>query len=206
MADFQQHAEQPAGVARIDDAVVPQARATCKGIGTPVHESGGVPLEFFQCNFIQVTGALHFLFADDAQDFSRLGGAHHCGARIGPGKNKARIETASTHRIVTGAIRTSDHNAELGHAGIGHGLDHFRAVLDDALLFDFGANHKASGVVQEQERCAALVAQLDKLCRLVGAPGRDGTVVADNTQRVSLDADVATDGLLIEFRFEIQKR
>jgi hypothetical protein len=57
----------------------------------------------------------------------------------------------------------------LRHARVGHRLDHLAAVLDGAGLLGRLADHVAGGVLQEDQRRAALVAQLDEL-RGLGAP------------------------------------
>ncbi len=64
---------------------------------------------------------------------------------------------------------------------------------------------KPSGVVQKQQRRAALVAQLDKLRGLARALGRDGAVVADHADGAALDMQVAADGVGIELALEFKE-
>ena len=94
----------------------------------------------------------------------------------------------------------------LGHGAIGHGLDHFRAVFDHALLFRLGADHKAGGVVEEQNRRVALLAQLDKL-RALAAPLRViGPLLPIKPAGLAFDLQVAADGLVVELVFEVEER
>ena len=56
-------------------------------------------------------------------------------------------------------------------------------------------HHVAGGVLQEDERCAGLVAQLDELRGLGAAVGLDGAVVADEADAVALQLRVPADGV-----------
>jgi len=132
---------------------------------------------------------------DDVHHLGRLRAPHHGGARAGPGEDEARVETAPAHAVVAGAETAAQHDGELGAACIRHGLDHLGAVLDGAGLLGGLAHHVAGGVLQEDQRRAALVTGLDEL-RGLGAAGRlDGAVVADQTHRVAVQARVAADGV-----------
>ncbi|CAB5617645.1 Uncharacterised protein [Pseudomonas aeruginosa] len=146
-----------------------------------------------------------FLLGDDAQHLAGLGTAHHRGATVRPGEDEARVEAASAHRVVAGAVGAADHQGQLGHAGVGHRLDHLRAVLDHALALRLGADHEAGGVVQEQQRRVALFAELDELRRLGRALRGDRSVVADQAAGVALDAQVAADGLAVELVLEVEE-
>ena len=78
-------------------------------------------------------------------------------------------------------------------------------MFDDAVLFRMSAHHETRGVMQEQQRCAGLVAELDKLRRLGSAGRRDRAVVADNAHRVTFNADGAAHGLVVVAVLEIHE-
>jgi hypothetical protein len=82
-------------------------------------------------------------------------------------------------------------------------LNQFRAVFDHALLLGFGADHEPGGVVEEQQRRLALIAQLMN-CAASARRG-DRAVVADQAAGTALDFQLAADGLLIELAFEFEK-
>src|SRR5690606_5228298 len=134
-----------------------------------------------------------------------LRAAHRGGVAVGPGEDEAWVEAAAAHGVVASAVGAADDDGELGHGGVGHGLQHLRAVLDHAVLFRLGADHEAGGVVEEQDRRVALVAQLDELGGLGGATRGDRAVVADKTARLAFDAQVAADGLAVKLVLEVEE-
>src|SRR5205823_2633670 len=91
----------------------------------------------------------------------RLFAAHHRDAAVGPGKDEARIVGAAAHAVVAGTEAAADHDGDLRHRGVGDGLDHLGAVLDDAAALGLGADHVAGGVLQIDDRRALLAAELD---------------------------------------------
>lgn len=90
------------------------------------------------------------------------------------------------HAVVAGPERGAAHHRELRHRRVGHRLDHLGAVLDHAGALVGLADHVAGGVLQIDDRRAALAAGLDEVGRLVGAVGIDRAVVADDADRVTL--------------------
>ena len=92
-------------------------------------------------------GARVLLAGDDLHHLGGLGAAHHCGARGRPGEDEARIEAAPAHAVIAGPVGPAQHDGDLWNAGVGHGLDHFRAVLDRAVALGLGADHVAGGVL-----------------------------------------------------------
>ncbi len=61
----------------------------------------------------------------------------------------------------------------MGDGGVGDGIDHLGAVLDDPALLVVPPHHVTGGVVDEDDRGVVAVAQLDELGRLVGLLGED---------------------------------
>jgi hypothetical protein len=141
----------------------------------------------------RLAGAFEFGAADDLHHLGRLRRTHHGGARRGPGEDEARVEAAPAHAVVAGAEGAAEHHGELGHARIGHGLDHLGAVLDGAGALRRRADHVAGGVLQEDQRRAALVAELDELRGLGRAGGLDRAVVAEDADGVAVQAGMAAD-------------
>ena len=206
VTDIQHKPKQSAGIPWIDQPVVPQ-------VGAAVERSG-LAVELLRSHLfehVQHLGVGHqtvlqlFGLGDDTQHFAGLRAAHHRRAAVGPGEDKAWVQAASAHRIIAGAVGAADDDGEFRHAGVGHRLNHLCAVLDHPLLFGLGADHETGGVVQEQQRRAALVTQLDKLRGLACALRRDRAVVADHADGAPLDMQVAADGVGVELALEFQE-
>ncbi|MOA02398.1 hypothetical protein D3C78_1218490 [compost metagenome] len=124
---------------------------------------------------------------------------------VGPGEDEAWVQPSTAHGVIAGAIGAAHHDGQLGHSGIGHGLDHLGAVLDHPLSLRLGADHEPGGVVQKQQRRTALVAQLDELRGLARALGRDRSVVADQATGMAANVQVAANRLGVELAFEGQE-
>src|SRR5690606_31051895 len=205
-ADIQQQAEQLAGVARIDQAVVPQAGGAVQRSGLAVELLRGGHLqhvEHLRIGFLAFLAVL--VLGDDAQHLAGLGAAHHRGPAVGPGADEARVQTTAAHGVVAGAVGAADDDGQLGYRAVGHGLDQLGAVLDHAVLFRLGADHEAGGVVEEQDRRVALLAQLDELRCLGRAARGDRTVVADEAAGLTFDVQVAAHGLAVELVLEVEE-
>ena len=99
----------------------------------------------------------------------RLLAAHHRDARIRPGEQEARRIGAPAHAVIAGAVGAADDERDLRHLRAGDRGHHLGAVLGDAARLVFAADHEARDVLQEQQRDAALAAQLDEM-RAPSAP------------------------------------
>jgi hypothetical protein len=131
--DVEAQAEDAARVARVDDAVVPQPGGAEQRRGFGVELPAQAFAHCRQRGFVgRLAGAFELAAADDLHHLGGLRRTHHGGARRGPGEDEARVEAAPAHAVVAGAEGAAEHHGELGHARIGHGLDHLRAVLDGA--------------------------------------------------------------------------
>ena len=146
-----------------------------------------------------------FFAVDNRQHLGRLLAAHDGGARIGPGKNKVRPKASPRHAVITCAEGCAYHHRDAGHPHIGHRLNHFAAVLDDATLLALGTHHEAGCVHQKYQRNIPLVAQLHELRGFGRALGCDGAVVANNAHRHAVDMGPATNRVAVVFGLEIQK-
>src|SRR4051812_25363209 len=198
--------EHAAGVARVDDAVVPQMRGAV--------ERGRFAVELVDDALEHLVDlgarrllalAQELLLGHGLHHAGGLLAAHHGGAVVGPGEDEARIVGAAAHAVVARAEAAADHDGDLRHRRVGHRLDHLGAVLDDAAALGLGADHVAGGVLQIDDRRALLAAQLDELRRLDRALGGDRAVVADERHRLALDLGPAADRLLIIEALELEE-
>ncbi len=91
-------------------------------------------------------------------------------------------------------------------AAVGHGVDHLRAVLDDAALLVVLADHVAGGVLQEQQRDVDLVGELDELRGLVALLVEEDAVVGEDADRVAAQLAPAGDETGSVERLELVER
>ena len=119
-------------------------------------QRGGLRVQFLRGALLQ--HLQHFLIrfdtvgplfglGDDTQHRAGLLAAHHRHTGIGPGEDKARIQAPAAHGVVAGTVGATDNDGDFRHPGVGHRLNHFRAVFDHAVAFGVGADHEAGGVV-----------------------------------------------------------
>ena len=122
---------------------------------------------------------------------------------VGPHPQEARAVGTSAHGVVARAERAADDHGQFGDAGRCHGMDHLRAVLGDAAHFRFTSHHEAGDVLQEHERDAALVAQLDEVSRFERGLAEQHSVVGDDADRISMNAREPADQSRAVARFEL---
>ena len=184
-----------AGVARIDDAVVPQARGGEERVrlllDLALHDARASSRRL--CFVERLPGALGRLAAHDREHAGELLGAHHRDPVVRPGEEEARLVGAAAHAVVAGAVERADHDRERRHRGVRHRVDQLRAVLDDAALLVALADHEAGDVLQEQERHVDLVAELDELRALLRRLGEQDAVVGEDADRVAVQVRPAGD-------------
>ena len=164
--------------AGIEDAVVPQPR-------------GGVVGRSFELVFVEdrlpdlallvraerLVLARELLALHRREHAGRLLAAHHRDARVRPHPEEPRLVRAAAHAVVAGAERPADDDGELRHDRVRDGVHHLRAVLGDAAALVLPADHEAGDVLQEDERDAAQVAELDEVRRLQRRFGEQHAVV-----------------------------
>ena len=80
-----------------------------------------------------------------------------------------------------------------GHDRVGDGVHHLRAVLGDAAALVLPADHEAGDVLQEDQRDAAQVAQLDEVRGLERRLREQHAVVRDDADQESLQPREAGD-------------
>src|SRR5699024_80380 len=106
----------------------------------------------------------------------------------GPGVEEARLEGASAHAVVPGAVGRGGDERQVGDLGVGDGVDHHRAVFDDPATLVLRADHVAGGVVHEQQGRVVPVGQLDELGGLLRFLGeQDAPRVGEDPHRVAED-------------------
>ncbi len=81
----------------------------------------------------------------------------------------------------------------MGDGGVGQGVDHLGALLDDPRLFEVGAHHEPGDVLEEHQRRVLPVAELDEVGGLLGGLRVDDAVVAEDSDRVAVDGGEPAD-------------
>src|SRR5690606_10856630 len=84
------------------------------------------------------------------------------------------------------AERPADNYGELGNRRRSHSVDHLRTVLGNSGLFVFLSHHEADDVLQEYQRDAAPVAQLDEVRAFLRGFREQDAIVRDDADRVSV--------------------
>ena len=92
------------------------------------------------------------------------------------------------HAIIPRAETPADDHRQLGHPGIGDGVNHLRAIFGDAALLIFLAHHKAGDILQKQQRNIPGGAQFDKVRPLERALAEQHAIVGDDPHRIAFDA------------------
>ena len=171
-------AEHGARVDGIDDAVVPEPRARV--------QRARLPRRIVPCISARSAAASVSLGARRGAPRTRLKhdagllAAHDGDARVRPGPEEPRAVRAAAHAVIAGAVRRADDHGELRHARAGHGRDELRAVLGDAAALGVFADHEARDVLQEQQRHAAAVAELDEVRGFQRGLGEQHAVVRED--------------------------
>src|SRR6185437_1067756 len=138
--------------------------------------------------------------------------AHDGDAGCWPGVDKTGVVGLAAHRIVTCTVGVADDDGDLGDDGIGDGVDHLGAILDDTGMFASRAYHEAGDILQKDEGDLFLVAVHDKTGGLIRAVVidhaahlhlplfrfHDLSLVRDDAHRPAFDSGIAAeDGLAI---------
>src|SRR5690242_19377012 len=86
------------------------------------------------------------LLAED--DLDRALGPHHADLRARPRHDQVGLVGAAAHHVVAGAVGLAQDHGDLGHGGVGGGVEHLGAVADDPRLLHLGADHESGDVHQ----------------------------------------------------------
>ena len=167
-------------------------RAGDKHAHLPVKTVNDVLLQGIELGLIDLAAlALHGRLCDDGHGLGGLLPAHHRRFGVGPGETKAWFKAASAHAVIARTKRGAAVNRDLRHRGIGHGLNHLGAVLDDARLFIGAPYHEAGGVVEVNDGRLALATGLYEVRGFGGTSRVYGPVVGDDAHRKAFNFDVA---------------
>ena len=79
----------------------------------------------------------------------------------------------------------------MGNRGVRNGVNHFGAIFDDTAVFEISTYHVPGDVLQEKYRYVLLIAKLNELCTFFCALAEKGTVVADDSDRETVDRSPA---------------
>ncbi len=142
----------------------------------------------------QAAAAAGGLLALDRQQHARgLLAPHHRDLGLGPHEQQPRLVGPAAHAVVARAVAAADDHRELGHGAVADGVDHLGPVLGDAAVLVLPAHHEAGDVLQEHQRDAPRVAQLDEVGALQGLVAEEDAVVGQDAHGVAVDAGEAAD-------------
>src|SRR2546430_1897601 len=173
--------ENGACVERIDHPVVPEARGRVIGRALRLVLLADARLELLALGVAAER-------ADHREDHGRLLPAHDADARVRPHPQLPRLVRAASHAVVPRAKAAPDDHCELRDDAAGDGGDHLRAVLGDAARLVLLADHESADVLEEDERHAALIAELDEMRRPERRLAEQNAVVRDDAASEALDA------------------
>src|SRR5512145_661823 len=182
------HAEDPAGVDRVDHPVVPQAggRVVRRALLLVLLTDRRLERLLVVGGPLAALG-LDAVTTDGREDRGGLLAAHHGDPGVGPHPQEARVVGAPAHPVVARPERASDDDCELGYDGAGDRRDELGPVAGDAAVLVLPADHEAGDVLEEDQRDAALVAQLDEVGALEAGLAEEDAVVRDDPDRVAPD-------------------
>src|SRR4029077_1599208 len=104
-----------------------------------------------------------------------------------------RLVRTAAHRVVARAERAAGDDGELRHLRVRDRHDELRAVAGNAAGLVLDADHEARDVLEEDERDAALAAELDEMRTLLRRLGEEDAVVREDPDRDPLDVCEAGD-------------
>mmetsp|Transcript_5902 Transcript_5902/g.14528 ORF Transcript_5902/g.14528 Transcript_5902/m.14528 type:complete len:493 (-) Transcript_5902:134-1612(-) len=175
---------------RLDDVVDEAARAGHEGVG----EAGLVlGLAFGEL------GRVLLLLAKD--DLHRALGAHHRDLGIRPCEVHVAAQVLGGHHVVGAAVGFAGDDGDLGHRGLGVGVEQLGTVLDDAAVLLAGAGHEAGHIDEGDDRDVEGVAKAHEARGLdaaldVQAAGQHQGLVGDDADRLAFHAREAGDDVL----------
>src|SRR6188472_103969 len=164
------------GLARVDHVVDHGVASGDVGIDLLAHR-----VQHRLAGRLRIVGGLDHRAADD---FDRTLGPHHRDLGARPGDDQVGLVGLAAHHVVAGAVGLAHDHGHLRHRGAADRVEHLRAVADDPGVLDFGADHEAGHVLEEDERDVEGVAEVDEAGGLVG-----GVVIEYSGQLLGLVGD-----------------
>jgi hypothetical protein len=182
-------AKNPAGLGRINDAVIPQPRSRIVRVPLRLVLRADRRLEFFfflRAPFAALEG--HAVTPDCRQHAGGLLSSHDADTRIGPHPEKARRIGPATHAVIAGPEAAADQHGDLRDLSGRNRGHHLGAVLCDPSVLVLPPDHEARDVLQEQEGHAALRAQFDEVRTLLRRLREQDAIVGDDSDRHAVEA------------------
>ena len=110
-----------------------------------------------------------------------------------PCHDLVRAELAAAHGDVGTAVRLARDDRDLGHRRLAVGVEHLRAVADDARVLLTDARQEARNIDEVDERDVERIAEADEACGLVGsvdveAARHDVRLVRDDADGAAVEA------------------
>ena len=115
---------------------------------------------------------------------------HYARARAGPGEQKVRLISPTTHAVVSRTETGANVQDDFGYPCGTHRLNHLGPVLDHARLFVLGTHHIACGVLEKNDRQIRLITELNKLRHLIRTIGINRPIVANHRTGNAGNTDV----------------
>src|ERR1700722_13671548 len=137
-------AKHPAGLGRINDAVIPHPRRRVIRVALRLVLRADRRLEFLF--FLRTPFAAlqdHAVAPDGRQHAGRLLSSHDADARIGPHPEKARRIGPAAHAIIAGSEAAADQHGDLRNLGGRNRGHHLGAVLRDPPVLILSPDHEA---------------------------------------------------------------
>src|SRR6185437_7793225 len=161
--EVQREAEHAPRVERIYHAVVPQASRRVVGMSLRFVLRADLLHERLLLALPGLTARPRAVAAHGCEHLRGLLAAHDRDARVRPHPQKARAVGTAAHCIVARSEGAADDHRELRNRRARDGGHHFRAVFRDAGTLVAAAHHEAGDVLQEQQRDAPAVRELDEV-------------------------------------------
>lgn len=127
-----------------------------------------------------------------------------------PGHDLIRAEFVAAHGDVGTAVRLARDDRDLRHRRLAVGVEHLRAVADDARVLLIDARQEARDVDERQERDVEGIAEADEARRLVRgvdveAARHDLRLVRDDADDLAVEARVADDDVRREELLDLEE-
>src|SRR6267142_333425 len=173
-----------AGLRRVENPVVPQPRGRIvrRPFEVVLVENRLADLPVLLVRQLPVL-ARQLVALDRGEHARGLLAAHDGAAGVRPHPEEPRLVRAAAHAVIPRAERPADDDGELRHDRVGDRVHHLGAVLRDAAALVLLAHHEPGDVLQEDQRDAAQVAELDEVRVLERRLGEQHAVVADDADQ-----------------------
>ena len=137
-------------------------------------------------------------------------GPHHGNLRLRIGQVDVSAGGFAGHHDVGAAVGLAGDERNLGHSGLGIGIDNLGAVADDAVVLLHGAGQEAGHVLERNNRYVEAVAEADEAGSLVAGidvqdTGQIGGLVGHDAHGATVQAAEADDHILREVGHDLEE-